>query len=105
MNEKKRFCIVNKIIIENNGYTNLNEYNYSEAASWINICNKLNQQHERIESLIKTLYKYRKRFGCFNCAFHDYDWFDDGDEFEICRKDDYEGLLYGFCDEWRDIDD
>ena len=38
------------------------------------------------EQLKKELKVYRKLASCGNCHYHDYYWFDDDDEFEVCRN-------------------
>ena len=42
--------------------------------------------------------------GCHNCHYHNYDWFDDGDEFEVCEKGHYDEMdEKGICDCWEKL--
>ena len=37
---------------------------------------------------------------CSNCTHHTYDWFDDGDEFEVCQKNND---LNGPCKDYEEM--
>lgn len=101
---EKRFYIDDKEhLIENNGYKELNKYSFNDKKDWKNVCKRLNEQHEYIGDLIRTINLYRKKMNCDNCKHHDYDWFDDGDEFEVCNKGNDDGLTMGFCEDWREL--
>ena len=39
---------------------------------------------------------------CYTCYYHSYDWFDDGDEFEVCKKGNEIGRI---CKDYLDFDD
>lgn len=67
-------------------------------------CEKLNELHEEIERLKKENSEYHKIVNCGNCHFHNYDWYDDGDEFEVCDKGNDERLMYHqFCKDWVEL--
>jgi len=53
------------------------------------------------EQLTKELKVYRKLANCKNCEHHSYDWFDDGDEFEVCDKGN--DVTEGICEDWREL--
>lgn len=40
---------------------------------------------------------------CDNCYWQSYDWFDDGDEFEVCRKGNQIGTIH--CKDYLDFDE
>lgn len=101
---EKRFHIDDtNSIIENNGYTEVNIYAFNDKKDWHNLCKRLNQQHKDRADLIKILSLYRKKMSCNNCHYHNYDWYDDGDEFEVCDKGNNECLDDGFCKDWEEL--
>ena len=57
------------------------------------------QLEEENEELKNELRIYRKVASCSNCKYHNYDWFDDGDEFEVCDKGN--DVTEGICEDWR----
>ena len=64
----------------------------------------LNELHEEIKRLKKENSEYHKIVNCGNCHFHNYDWYDDGDEFEVCDKGNTERLMYHqFCKDWVEL--
>lgn len=65
------------------------------------ICELLNNLHEENEQLKQELQTYHKVVGCFNCNYHNYDWFDDGDEFEVCDKGN--DVTECICEEWEEL--
>lgn len=65
------------------------------------VVNRLNEQHETIKQLRNELRIYRKVASCGNCKYHNYDWFDDGDEFEVCDKGN--DVTEGICEDWREL--
>lgn len=42
-----------------------------------------------------------ERKSCKNCDYHDYDWFDEGDEFEVCLKGN--NMDNNICEDWREL--
>lgn len=74
-------------------------WNASETAQELN---KLNDENEQLK---KELKKYIDVFDCSQCRFQSYDWFDDGDEFEVCKKGNNEAQIENHsCSEWREIE-
>ena len=61
----------------------------------------LNGYDKENEQLKKELKIYRKVASCSNCHYHNYDWFDDGDEFEVCDKGN--DVTDGICEEWEEL--
>lgn len=58
----------------------------------------------KIKELSKENSEYHKIVNCGNCHFHNYDWYDDGDEFEVCDKGNTERLVYHqFCKDWVEL--
>lgn len=56
------------------------------------------------KQLKKELKIYRKIANCSNCKYQGYDWFDDGDEFEICRNGNNEQQIdYHICKDWEEL--
>ena len=39
---------------------------------------------------------------CHTCYWYSYDWFDDGDEFEVCKKGNEMGQI---CKDYLNFDD
>lgn len=100
----KRFQIdEDNYIVENNGYAQLNKYAFGDRKDWRRVCKRLNEQHDYIAELKTTLNQYRQKMSCNNCHYHNYDWFDDGDEFEVCDKGNNDKLTDGFCPDWREL--
>lgn len=59
------------------------------------------KKNERLEQILRI---YRKVANCHNCDYHAYDWFDDGDEFEICEKgNNTQQMDYHICEDWREL--
>ena len=68
------------------------------------ICDELNALYDENKQLKKENMEYYHLVNCGNCKYHNYDWFDDGDEFEVCDKGHTERLMYNkFCKEWREF--
>ena len=103
MSEKRFYIDDNGHLIENNGYAELNKYAFNNRDDWRNVCKRLNEQHGYIKDLIRTINVYRKKMNCNNCTYHNYDWFDDGDEFEVCDKGNTDCLSIGFCEDWEEL--
>ena len=67
----------------------------SSDSDCIYFANLLNALHE--ENM-----EYYQIINCKNCKYHNWDWFDDGEEFEVCDKGNTERLIYHqFCKEWE----
>jgi len=61
----------------------------------------LDKKNKEIEQLKQVLMIYRKVAYCGNCNYHNYDWYDDGDEFEVCEKGN--DMSDYICEEWREL--
>lgn len=59
---------------------------------------ELDKENEELKSELKI---YREVANCGNCHYHNYDWFDDGDEFEVCDKGN--DMWYGICQDWSEL--
>ena len=57
---------------------------------------------DELNELLKELKVYRNIARCSNCKYHNYDWFDDGDEFEVCDKGN--DVTEGICKDWEEIE-
>lgn len=67
----------------------------------VNLLNQLNNENEQLK---KELKKYTDAFDCSQCRFQNYDWFDDGDEFEVCEKGNNEAQMENHsCSDWEEI--
>ena len=70
-----------------------------------------NLAHERIfeleienKRLKAQLKDYHNAFDCSQCRYQNYDWFDDGDEFEVCDKGNNEAQMeYHSCKDWEEL--
>lgn len=74
----------------------------------VDTLNELHSENEQFKqsqkSILRELLIYRRIASCSNCKYQNYDWFDDGDEFEICEKGNNEQqIAYHICKEWREI--
>lgn len=82
-------------------YNDLGPEHYSAAPA---LCDKLNALIEENQALKKENMEYYQLVRCDNCRYHNYDWFDDGDEFEVCDRGNTERLMYHkFCKEWEEL--
>ena len=62
---------------------------------------KLLNENEQLKEQLK---EYHNAFDCSQCRYHNYDWFDDGDEFEVCDKRNNEALMYNHsCKDWEEL--
>lgn len=83
-----------------NGVSLTNE----EVVDLLNENEQLKQKVKDFQKDARELRIYRKVANCHNCAYHSYDWFDDGDEFEICEKGNNEQQMdYHICEDWREL--
>ena len=64
---------------------------------------KENEQLKQSQtSMLRELLIYRRIANCSNCKHQNYDWFEDGDEFEICEKgNSNQQIEYHICKEWE----
>lgn len=77
-----------------------NEYRMRETE----LAQELSTLVDENEQLKKELKKYTDAFDCSQCRFQNYDWFDDGDEFEVCEKGNNEAQMENHsCSEWEEI--
>lgn len=68
------------------------------------ICDLLNEFHEENKQLKQELKDYYNAFDCSQCRHQNYDWFDDGDEFEVCDKGNNESQMDNHsCKEWEEL--
>ena len=79
----------------------LSTIDYSDTVDFYELWEFLNKLNDENEQLKKELKVYRKVASCSNCHYHNYDWFDDGDEFEVCDKGN--DVTDGICEEWREL--
>lgn len=63
---------------------------------------KIERENEELKEELRI---YRKIANCSNCKYQNYDWFEDGDEFEICEKGNNEQQMeYHICKEWEEFE-
>lgn len=65
---------------------------------FLNLVNTIAKENEQLK---KELAIYRKVASCGNCKYHNYDWYDDGDEFEVCDKGN--DVTDGICEDWEEL--
>lgn len=88
--------------IEKLSYTN--EDLLEEKRIWKQMSDEYTKLSDDIEQLKKELNIYTRIATCSNCKYQDYDWFEDGDEFEICKKgNNNQQIEYHICKEWREF--
>lgn len=57
----------------------------------------LNEQEQQLKGYIDA-------FDCSTCKYQNYDWFDDGDEFEVCDKGNNEAQMDNHsCKDWEEL--
>lgn len=100
---EKRFTIepigIRECIVDNTNGEQLDTFDYTER-----LCELLNELHKENKELKQELKIYRKIASCSNCEYQNYDWFDDGDEFEICERGNNEQQIeYHICEDWREL--
>lgn len=89
--EKKAICI----------YNDLGVQYFSSAPA---LCDLLNTLYDENEELKQALKDYHNVFDCSQCRYHNYDWFSDGDEFEVCDKGNNEAqMYYHSCKDWEEL--
>lgn len=67
----------------------------------VELLNEFQKENEELKSELKI---YRKVASCSNCKYQNYDWYDDGDEFEICEKgNNNQQMEYHICKEWEEF--
>jgi len=62
------------------------------------LVNHLLNQNEQLKKELKV---YHEVASCGNCKYHNYDWYDDGDEFEVC--DNGNDVTDGICKDWMEL--
>ena len=70
----------------------------SHRENIVELLNELSEENEQLKSELKI---YRKVANCGNCHYHNYDWFDDGDEFEVCDKGN--DMSDRICEDWVEL--
>ena len=99
MNEK-RFTIHGDVISDRDMKIPITLW--SDKKQQKKFCDELNALHEENEQLKQENKEYTKLFHCRNCRHLNYDWYDDGDEFEVCDMGNTERLVYHrFCKDWK----
>ena len=99
---KKRFTIV--VTGSDGSFHYWDKFTDERITSVLELENKLNELSDENEQLKKELKKYTDAFDCSQCRFQNYDWFDDGDEFEVCEKGNNEAQMENHsCSEWEEI--
>lgn len=73
-----------------------NTYDY--VSDLWSLMNELCNERQELETILKI---YCKIANCRNCDYHDYDWFDEGDEFEVCLKGN--NMDNNICEDWREL--
>ena len=82
----------------------IRDWNYDDLLGTNDLLDELNRLSDENEKLKKELKKYTDAFDCSQCRFQNYDWFDDGDEFEVCEKGNNEAQMENHsCSEWEEI--
>ena len=99
---EKRFTIV--VTGSDGSFHYWDKFTDERITSVLELENKLNELSDENEQLKKELKKYTDAFDCSQCRFQNYDWFDDGDEFEVCEKGNNEAQMENHsCSEWEEI--
>ena len=73
-------------------------YDAEDGLMFLKWLNNLFNENEELKSELRI---YRKLVSCDNCKYHNYDWYDDGDEFEVCDKGN--DVIDGICEDWEEL--
>lgn len=100
----KRFTYVKNNSITQYQALPIQEIGKGKALHCQGIVDELNKLWNENEELKSELKIYRKVASCSNCKYQNYDWYDDGDEFEICEKgNNNQQMEYHICKEWEEF--
>ena len=104
--EANHLCnLLNELYEENQHLRKLADIGQTEPYAIIKVLNKQQSMIKHLKreknDLNEELRVYRQVANCRNCEHHDYDWFDDGDEFEVCRKGN--DVTEGICKDWEEL--
>lgn len=94
LSDEQVLKILNQLTEENSKLHTQNDFLKDENQHMRTV---LNENKE----LKKELKIYREIARCSNCKYHNYDWFDDGDEFEVCDKGN--DVYNNICEEWEEL--
>ena len=77
------------------------EYNceYRIDDELLKLINRIAEENKELNQILTI---YRKIAECSNCKYHNYDWFDDGDEFEVC--DQGSDMSDYICEDWEELE-
>lgn len=96
---------LNKLLEENEQLEKTNQKLYDKLQNVTSLeslkigeTTKLERENKRLKSILRI---YRKIASCQKCDYHDYDWYDDGDEFEVCEKG--HDMSESICKDWRKL--
>lgn len=102
---KKGGCGVSKqdlnIKVRDDGVYILETENYRFHLDEKTHVEKMGRLINENEQLKQELAIYRKVASCSNCKYHNYDWYDDGDEFEVCDKRN--DMSDRICKDWEEL--
>ena len=71
---------------------------FYDCDSVVDILDEFDKENKELKEELRI---YRQVANCHNCTYHDYDWYDDGDEFEVCRKGN--NVSEGICKDWEEL--
>lgn len=75
-----------------------------EKEKALKFCRNIDTLTIENEQLKQQLKEYTDVFDCGTCKYHNYDWFDDGDEFEVCDKGNGEQQMDNHsCKDWEEL--
>lgn len=90
---------------QGNMLVSIRDKNSNKNVNIIQIVEIANQLYNENEQLKQALRDYHNAFDCSQCRYQNYDWFSDGDEFEICDKGNNEAQMeYHSCKDWEELD-
>lgn len=95
---KKRFIEIPSIKTIQDSETGIAYTFCTVDDDFLKLVNNLANENKRLQKKLKI---YRRIASCDNCYYHNYDWYDDGDEFEICEKgNDVDNRI---CKDWEEF--
>ena len=100
---------IEEVAKENQNNEAMIEFLDTENTQIINELKTRTQIQHQLETenreLKKKLLIYGEIAKCSNCKYQNYNWFEDGDEFEICEKGNNEQQMeYHICKEWEEFE-
>lgn len=96
----KRFILVDDYKIGYDGDI-FDLHKPSNIRSLVNVIGYVTDENEQLKTQLRD---YHNAFDCSQCKYQNYDWYNEGDEFEVCDKGNNEAQMeYHSCKDWEEL--